>query len=116
MTAGEALDHARKNGIHDDRDLLLVVNSLTGLTFPTQNVCPHHNTPFDYLRHAFFEPASDVVVWAPRGGGKTRLGALATLLDLLLKPNCQVRILGGSLHQSLLMWNHLWPDIQRLSE
>src|SRR5207237_10437816 len=63
---------------------------------PTKPVCPHHQSPFDYLHHAYFEPASDVVVWAPRGGGKTRLAALATLLDLLHKPGCTVRIMGGT--------------------
>jgi hypothetical protein len=40
------------------------------------------------------------VVWANRGGGKTRLAAIATLLDCWFKPDCQVRILGGSLEQS----------------
>src|SRR4051794_17544628 len=82
-----------------------------GLTIPTEPVCPHHNAPFDYIQHAYFEPAQDLIVWAPRGGGKTRLAALATLLDLLHKPGCNVRILGGSMEQSLRMWEHLFPDL-----
>lgn len=72
------------------------------------------DAPFAYLRHAFFEPGSpedaqgrDCVVWASRGGGKTRLGAIATLLDLLFKPGIQVRILGGSLDQSSKMFEYL---------
>ena len=84
------------------------------LIVPRIPVCPGHQAPFAYLSHAYFEPARDLVVWAPRGGGKTRLGALATLLDLLHKPGCQVRILGGSLDQSLRMWEHLAPDLARL--
>lgn len=72
------------------------------------------DAPFDYVRHAFFEPATndgaegrDCVVWASRGGGKTRLGAIATLLDLVFKPGIQIRILGGSLDQSSRMFEYL---------
>ena len=57
-----------------------------GLSVPRRAVCPGHDAPLEYLKAAYFEPASDLVVWAPRGGGKTRLGAAATLLDLLHKP------------------------------
>lgn len=92
------------------------VEGLLGLKLPGRAVCAAHQAPMDYLSSAYFEPARDLVVWAPRGGGKTRLGAVATLLDLLHKPGCQVRILGGSLEQSLKMWEHLWPDAMRLME
>src|SRR5437667_9578824 len=83
---------------------------------PQAPVCAGHCAPFEYLCRAYFEPAEDLLVWAPRGGGKTRLAALATLLDLLHKPGCSVRILGGSLEQSLRMWEHLFPDLTRLVE
>lgn len=96
-------------------ELHLWVRLFTGLDIPREAVCPHHDAPFEYLRQAYFEPAEDMIVHAPRGGGKTRLAALATLLDLLHKPGCAVRILGGSLEQSLKMWEHLVPDIQRLA-
>jgi hypothetical protein len=81
------------------------------------------SAPFDYLVHTFFEgrfthgmpeqgqqpvrAAPDCVVWANRGGGKTFLGAVATMLDLVFKPGVQVRILGGSLEQSGRMYAHL---------
>lgn len=86
------------------------------LKIPIEPVCPHHAAPFEYIRRAYFEPARDLIVWAPRGGGKTRLAALATLLDLLHKPGCAVRILGASLEQSLRMWEHLLPDVTRIAE
>jgi Terminase RNaseH-like domain len=86
----------------------------TLLKIPREPVCPGHSSPFEYIRRAYFEPTRDLIVWAPRGGGKTRLAALATLLDLLHKPGCAVRILGGSLEQSLRMWEHLLPDLERL--
>lgn len=84
------------------------------LRIPRQAVCPHHQAPFDYVLHSYFEPSSDVAVWAPRGGGKTRLAAVATLLDLLHKPGIGVRILGGSMEQSLRIWEHLLPDLETL--
>jgi hypothetical protein len=100
----------------DGPELRAWVEGKLELKLPKQAVCQHHQSPFDYLECAFFEKARDIVVWAPRGGGKTRLGAVATLLDLLFKPQCQVRILGGSLEQSLRMWEELGPDVQKLAE
>lgn len=73
-----------------------------------------HSAPFDYLCHTFFETGGvrDCIVWANRGGGKTRYGAIATLLDLLFKPGIQVRILGGSLEQSSRMYAYLREMIE----
>jgi hypothetical protein len=85
-----------------------------GLNVPRNAVCPGHDAPFEYVRSAYFEPTKDLIVWAPRGGGKTRLAAVATLLDLLHKPGCAVRILGGSLAQSLCMWDHVMADVDRV--
>jgi hypothetical protein len=87
-----------------------------GIHVPRHAVCEGHCAPFDYIRAAYYEPGGDLVVWAPRGGGKTRLAAAATLLDLLHKPGCGVRILGGSLEQSFRMWEHLLPDVERIAE
>ncbi len=55
----------------------------------------------------------DAVVWANRAGGKTELAAVATLLDGLFKPNCQIRILGGSGEQSSRMYAYLTAFLQR---
>lgn len=100
-------------------DLHLWLREQIGLVVPTVPLIAGHASPFDYLVHAFFEepppqraacPRSsqrDCVVWANRGGGKTFLGAVATMLDLLFKPTIQIRILGGSLEQSRRMHAHL---------
>lgn len=100
------------------------------ITIPRAPLAEGHQAPFDYICHAFFEepPAPpggaagvcpprghavraagprDCVVWANRGGGKTFLGAVATMLDLAFKPGIAVRILGGSLEQSRRMHAHL---------
>jgi hypothetical protein len=90
------------------------VRLFCGLDVPRTATCKGHDAPFDYLRRAYFEPAKDLVVWAPRGGGKTRLAAVATLLDLLHKPGTAVRVLGGSLEQSMKLWDYLLPDLMRV--
>ncbi len=96
----------------NDETLSIWLEMFCGLKVPRRGVCPDHDSPFDYVRHAYFEPAGDVVVWAPRGGGKTRLAAAATLLDLVHKNGCAVRILGGSLDQSHRLWEHLRDDVR----
>ncbi|CAG0980966.1 hypothetical protein PHYC_01763 [Phycisphaerales bacterium] len=96
-----------------------------GVDLAREPMVEGHAAPFDYIRHAFFvdeyrpsasPPAAgappvagpnDCVVWANRGGGKTFLGALATLLDLVFKPGIQIRILAGSMDQSQRMYAHL---------
>ncbi len=100
------------------------------LEIPSRALIAGHDAPFDYLCHAFFDggkdgrrsgaaetdgvgagafgtSTSDAVVWANRGGGKTFLAAVATLLDLVHKPGISVRILGGSLDQSKRLYAHL---------
>jgi hypothetical protein len=69
----------------------------------TLSVNPPHDNTDPYAD----TPTRDCVVWANRGGGKTFLGAVATLLDLLYKPGIEIRILGGSLEQSRRMHAHL---------
>ena len=91
------------------------IDQHTGLRVPRRAVCPGHSAPFDYICNSYFEPACDQVIWAPRGGGKTSLAAVATLLDLLHKPGVSVRILGGSLEQSLKMWDYLLPQIETIA-
>lgn len=80
-----------------------------GVVVPRHPLTPGSASPFDYLRHAFFEDAAprDCVVWAARGSGKTFYAALATALDLVFKPGIEVKILGGSLQQSSRMHRHL---------
>lgn len=78
-----------------------------GLNFPAARNNEAMGGPFEYLADSFFDRPGDAVVWANRGGGKTMLGAAATLLDMLFKPGIQVRILGGSLQQAEKMYEHL---------
>lgn len=89
---------------------------------PLRAMMDGNAAPAEYLVHAFFEgrfartaegwremekPVPDAVVWAARGGGKTFLGAVATLLDMIFKPGIEIRVLGGSMDQSRRMHAHL---------
>lgn len=85
------------------------VRLVLGFYMPRKAIVPGHSAPFSYIKHAFFEDRKprDCVVWANRGGGKTQLGAIATLLDLIFKPGIEIRILGGSFDQSSKMYRYL---------
>ncbi|MCC7193334.1 MAG: hypothetical protein IT444_11185 [Phycisphaeraceae bacterium] len=83
------------------------VQNVLRLKVPRQPIVEGNDAPFQYLLSAFFESGRDLAVWASRGGGKTCLGAAATVLDMLFKPGIQIRILGGSRDQSEHMYRHL---------
>ena len=95
-------------------DLKNYVKVFLGIDVPDKRICSEHQSPMDYLWYTFCESNSvpravnrDAIVWANRAGGKTELAAVATLLDCLFKPNCQVRILGGSGEQAGRMYEYL---------
>ena len=94
------------------------VRGSLGFSVPSRALIRGHHAPLDYLAHAFLEAErarGDCIVWANRGGGKTQLGAIATLLDLVFKPGVQVRILAGSFEQSSKMFRYLKDLLQRES-
>jgi len=105
------------------RDLRNYVKVFLGIDVPDKKICDEHATPMDYLWHAYstersltpFSSATngDCVVWANRGGGKTQLAAIATLLDCMFKRNCQVRILAGSGEQAGRMYEYLTDFLGR---
>jgi hypothetical protein len=96
-----------KQFVHDNLDIRV----------PDQPICPGHRSPMDYLWHTWrtddpvHRPAGqisgDCIVWANRGGGKTQLAAIATLLDGLFKDGCRIRIVAGSLDQAGRMYEYL---------
>lgn len=94
------------------RDLQRFVRDATGLLVPSRSREGNAGGPLEYLWHAFDDGgaetrARDSVVWACRGGGKTLLGALATVADMVFNEGIQVRILAGSLQQASRMHAHL---------
>lgn len=115
-----AIAHLRPRSV---QQLQRLVERAFGLRMLSQVVTPGNHAPLTYLAHSFFEPGMagcpdpqaprDAIVWANRGGGKTVLGAVATMLDLLFKPGIEVRILGGSFEQSQKMYQHLVELLDR---
>jgi hypothetical protein len=96
------------------RDLGNYVKVFLGIDVPGRKICGEHDSPMDYLWYSFSADSgaekranADAVVWANRGGGKTELAAIATLLDCIFKPECQVRILAGSGEQAGRMYEYL---------
>jgi len=83
----------------DRAELAAFVRRYFGLGVPDRAVCPNHQSPMDYLAASFFEQR-DLLVWANRGGGKTFLAAVATLLDALCHGPLKISVLGGSFDQS----------------
>jgi hypothetical protein len=129
------------------KDLKNYVKVFLGIDVPDRSICPEHNSPIDYLWHAYSADFSDsqkmtdderrtsdeirmpapsavegthharrenadCIVWANRAGGKTELAAVATLLDCIFKPNCQIRILAGSGEQAGRMYQYLTSFLQ----
>jgi hypothetical protein len=106
------------NAPQSREELHAYVKSHLGLDVPRVSMCSGHSAPMDYLWHAYSADfadlpealgageSADCIVWAGRGGGKTRLAAVATLFDSIFKPGCNSRILAGSLEQSSLMYDY----------
>ena len=112
--AGMLYSSLRQSRPRTKEDLKNYVKVFLGINIPHKKICPEHSSPMDYLWHSFSadfadepQPNADAVVWANRAGGKTELAAIATLLDCVFKPNCQVRILGGSGEQAGRMYEYL---------
>jgi len=122
-------------------DLRHWLKQTTGIRLADRPMIAGHASPWAYIEHSFYEGGAlldadaqqsledtpvvdtvvDAVVWANRGGGKTFLGAIATLLDMVFKPGIEIRILGGSLEQSKRMHTHLRtllarPDLEWMVE
>jgi hypothetical protein len=100
------------------------LESYLGLHVPSKRLCQGHSSPMDYLWFSYSGDMKaarrrsrgrigDCVVWANRGGGKTLLAAVLTLLDSLFKPGCETRILGGSGEQARRMYEYLAYFINR---
>jgi hypothetical protein len=97
-------------------ELHAFIRTELGLNLSRIAAIPGHDAPFDYVQHAFFErpdTSPDCLVWAARGSGKTMLGALVTVLDMMAKPGIQIRILGGSRDQSARMYRHVRELLRR---
>ncbi|MBN1796280.1 MAG: hypothetical protein JW804_06375 [Sedimentisphaerales bacterium] len=133
LNPSHLLESLRNTRPQTKRNLKNYIKVFLGLDIPDKTICQEHNTPLDYLWHAFSSDFknnhstqyahlsavasakaerstsiinADCIVWANRAGGKTELAAVATLLDCIFKPSCQIRILAGSGEQSMRMYEY----------
>jgi len=104
----------RRRRPENKKDFKNYLKVFLNIDVPDKNICQEHCSPLDYLWYVFNIDFSankrqnaDAVLWANRAGGKTRLAAVATLLDCIFKTQCQVRILGGSGEQAGRMYQYL---------
>jgi hypothetical protein len=99
----------------DKPALIKFVKDFCSLDIPSVSMCPNHQSPMDYLSASFFAQ-EDLLVWANRGGGKTMLAAVATLLDGLFNGPAKIRVLGGSFDQSDRLAEYIRDILDRRSE
>ena len=85
--------------IKTPQELRDFISSRLQVTVPDFRACPGHQTPWDYICDGFFKQW-DCLVWANRGGGKTMLAALLTVLQAAFHEKTDIIILGGSMDQS----------------
>jgi len=95
--------------------LARAARELLGVKFPDRKMCPHHDTPMDYLEASFLGQ-EDLLVWANRGGGKTMIAAAATLFDAIFRSPVKIRVLGGSFDQSDRLAEYIREFVMRRSE
>lgn len=91
-----------------------------GVTIPDKVMTDGHSSPMDYIWHSFGadyrKPRpknADCIVWANRGGGKTEVAGIITLLDCMFKPKLQTRILSGSEHQAGRLYKYFDEFLQK---
>ncbi len=113
---GAGLFHEELGGAPGtDDELHSWIEEHLGVVIARRALVEGHTAPFEYIRHSFFETETprDCVVWANRGGGKTFLAAIASVLDLVFKDGIEIRVLGGSLEQAGRMHAHLRELLSR---
>ena len=99
--------YAFKLPIKNDGALKLYLKKMIGVEVPDVKCCPHHRTPYEALRNAFFGVDETAIWLASRAlGGKS--WELATLAWLYATAKgADVNILGGSGEQSKNELSHL---------
>lgn len=97
----------RKSSLHD------YIKHFLDIDVPKNIYTEGHSTLMDYIWFSFnadFEKIqrqnADCVVWASRAGGKTIGAAILTTMDVIFKPEIQIRILSGSGYQAGRMYDY----------
>lgn len=102
-----------RNGSVGVEELLVETEKVFNVKLPTSGVCPGHSAPGAYFVDAMSSKGENCIVWANRGGGKTQVGSLVTLVESCTYNNVGTRILGGSEEQSIRFYEHVKEFIYR---
>jgi len=112
-TSTEKLDALKRTRPHNRHSLKRYVRQFLGIDVPDARVCDGHDAPLDYLEHALLDRGGNALVWACRGGSKTMLAAVLTVLESWFAGGLETRILGGSLAQSGYMYGYVRRFLRR---
>lgn len=90
-----------------DDELHAALSVVFGVDVPRKQVCPNHVSPFHAFSHAFFAREPNTALWyGSRGTGKSYMLALLGLAKTVFHMG-NTTILGGSIHQSNNVYNHM---------
>ena len=99
----------------NEDELHAALLAMFGVDIPRVQVCPNHVAPMTAFAHAFFAKEPNTALWyGSRGTGKSYMLALLGLAKTVFHM-CSTTILGGSIHQSNNVYNHMasmmrWPN------
>lgn len=90
-----------------DDELHAAVKAVFEVEIPRKQVCANHVAPFTAFSHAFFAKEPNTALWyGSRGTGKSYMLALLGIAKTTFHM-CSTTILGGSIHQSNNVYNHM---------
>ena len=87
-------------GIQEADALFFYIQEYLHYTMPTKSLCPHHQSPFEFVEAAFFEKFRSAVLMGARLSGKTLLMAILNHLDSMLRGKVEIIHTGASLAQA----------------
>ena len=90
------------------------IKRYTGIHVAKNAVCPGHHAPWDFLKTIYFNRPPVSLALGGRGTGKSFLTALATHMMCRQTPWHRVRVLGGSLAQSLQIYEAMQSIVRQM--
>lgn len=106
--AEQELEHRLSTyGPQNDDELHEWLKFELGLDVPRNNVCAHHNAPFEFIADCFFQRTKAALLMANRGGGKTFMVAVLHWVNSRFKPGIESLTFGAVEKQSHRAYSHL---------
>ena len=90
------------------------IKHYSGIQVAKNAVCPGHHAPWDFLKTMYFQRPPVSLALGGRGTGKSFLTALGTHLMSRQTAHHRVRVLGGSLAQSLQIYEAMQSIVKNM--